>query len=108
MEVEYSSNFTRDLRRIRNAALRRRIDRRIAELEAASMLSEVSGVEKLKSHGGRYYRIKVGDYRLGMALEGDTVVLGQIHAPPRRLPPLPVIPRPNKPTRGHQHGCENA
>ena len=75
MEVEYSSSFTRDLRRMRNAALLRRIDRRIAELEAAAMLSDVSGVERLKSQGGRYYRIKVGDYRLGIALEGDTVVL---------------------------------
>ncbi|GIK72728.1 MAG: hypothetical protein BroJett021_17160 [Chloroflexota bacterium] len=23
----------------------------------------------------RYYRIRVGDYRLGLALEGDTVIL---------------------------------
>ena len=75
MEVEYSSNFTRDLRRIRSAALLRRIDRRIAELETASMLSEVSSVEGLESQGGRYYRIKVGAYRLGIALDGDTVVL---------------------------------
>ena len=55
--------------------MRRRIDRRIAELEAASMLAEVSSVEGLKSQGGRYYRIKVGAYRLGIAIEGDTVVL---------------------------------
>ena len=75
MGVDYSSNFSCDLRRIRRAALRHRIDRRIAELEAAWMLAEVSGVERLESQGGRYYRIKVGDYRLGMALEGDTVVL---------------------------------
>ena len=75
MEVEYSSSFTRDLRRIRSAELRRRIDRRIVELEAASMLSEVSGADRLKSQGGRYYRIKVGDYRLGIALDGDTGVL---------------------------------
>ena len=75
MEVEYSSNVTRDLRRIRSAELRRRIDRRIAELEAASKLSDISGIKRLESQGGRYYRIGVGDYRLGMALEGDTVVL---------------------------------
>ena len=39
------------------------------------MLSEVSTVEGLKSQGGRSYRIKVGAYRLGIALDGDTVVL---------------------------------
>ena len=75
MEVEYGSGFTRDLRRVRNPVLRRQIDLRIVELEAASMLSEVSGVRRVRSRSGRYYRIRVGDHRLGFALESGTAVL---------------------------------
>ena len=75
MEVEYGSSFARDLRRVRSPALRRQIYRRISELEAASMLSDVSAVSKVRSRSGRYYRIRVGDHRLGFALEGSTAVL---------------------------------
>ena len=77
MEVEYAGGFTRDLRRVRSPALRRQIDRRIGELEAASVLSEVSGVRRVGARSGRYYRIRVGNHRLGFALVDSTVVLAR-------------------------------
>lgn len=74
MELEYEVGFRRDLRRLRNAALRVRVERTIADLEAASAITAISGVESIRGHSG-YYRIRIGDYRLGMAVEGEALVL---------------------------------
>ena len=74
MEIEYTPTFERDLRRARNAQLRARIERLIGTLRAASSLATVSGVRRLTGPGSNY-RIRIGDYRLGIALDGDTVIL---------------------------------
>ena len=74
MELEYEVRLRRDLRRLRDAAMRARVERTIADLEAASAITAISGVESIRGHSGRY-RIRIGDYRLGIAVEGETVVL---------------------------------
>ena len=75
MEVEYSSRFLRDVRRVSNATLRRRLTQTIGELESASNIADVLGVARLHSGGGRHYRIRIGTYRLGLTLENNVVVL---------------------------------
>ena len=75
MKLDSSPGFNRDLRRVRNAALRRRIQRRITELEMASTLSDVSGIHRVSSGSGIHYRIRIGNYRLGITIEDDVVVL---------------------------------
>ena len=58
----------RDLKRIRDATLRQRVSQTIEALEAAARISDVPGVLKESSHArGHYYRIRIGDYRLGIA-----------------------------------------
>ncbi len=74
MEIEYRASFARDLRRVRNAEMRRRVLRFIEELEKASTLTEISSVRRLAGEG-RYYRARIGDYRLGIAVEDDVVIL---------------------------------
>ena len=74
MEIEYRSSFARDLRRVRNAEMRRRVLRLIEELEEASALTEISSIRRIAGDG-RYYRARIGDYRLGIAVEGELVIL---------------------------------
>ena len=74
MEIEYSTSFARDLRRVRNAEMRRRVLRFIEELETASTLTEINSVRRLAGEGG-YYRARIGDYRLGISVEDNVVVL---------------------------------
>ena len=50
------------------------MERTIAELKAASNITEVSGVQ-LMTGWENHYRIRIGDYRLGLRLEGNTAVL---------------------------------
>jgi mRNA interferase RelE/StbE len=45
----------------------------IQSVEQAQSLQEISDLKKLR-YGDRYYRIRIGDYRLGLALDHDTLV----------------------------------
>ena len=75
MEIEYNAGFTHDLRRIRNQDLLRRVATAIADLESASSITAVSGAVRMASTSGTYYRLRIGDYRLGFAIEDDKVIL---------------------------------
>ena len=74
MKVDPNRGFTRDLRKIRSSELRQRVLRKIEELEAASAITEVRGAIKMTGEGP-YYRIRVGEYRLGLAVEEDVATL---------------------------------
>ncbi len=74
MEIRYHPRFDRDNRLIRIRDLSSRLERTIAELKAASNFREVSGVQSITGWEN-HYRIRIGDYRLGLRLEGNTAVL---------------------------------
>ena len=74
MKVEPNRGFTRDLRKIRSSELRQRVLRKIEELEDASAITDVRGVIKMTGEGS-YYRIRIGEYRLGIAVDGDEATL---------------------------------
>ena len=75
MELEYRASFNRDLKRLRDAALHRRVSQTIEALEAASTISDVPGIRRIRPLSGNHYRIRIGSYRLGIALEGDVAIL---------------------------------
>ncbi len=74
MEVEFTSSFTRDLKRLRNAELRGRVERVIEELERAPEVAAVAGAARLKGPG-QFYRVRVGDYRIALSVEGGAAVV---------------------------------
>ena len=75
MKLETRRGYMRDLRRIRDHTLLDRIERKIAELEAADAITEVSSVKRLVSASGNDYHIRIGDYRLCVTVEGDLAIL---------------------------------
>lgn len=74
MIVEPSRQFSRDVRRLGPGQIRHRLDRTIQELIDSADISAVSGVRRLRAEG-QHYRIRVGDYRLGITMDGETAVL---------------------------------
>jgi mRNA interferase RelE/StbE len=61
------------LKKVREKGLRERVREIIEQVEQIESLRGMTNIKKLQ--GGRdYYRIRVGDYRMGLTLEGDTVV----------------------------------
>ena len=72
MTVEFKGSFLKDLRKIKDAAVRSRVAAVIVAVEAAESLQEIAAGKKLQG-GDNYYRIRVGDFRLGLSVEDDGV-----------------------------------
>ncbi len=73
MKVGFKRSFVKDLRRVRDRGLEARVKTAIELVEEAQNLQEIQDIKKLRS-GDRYYRIRIADYRVGLVLEGDTVI----------------------------------
>lgn len=74
MEVEFKNSFYRDLKGIKNQALKQRIKKAIEEVEQASTLQDVANLGKIKGKKSSYYRIRIEDYRIGLRLRDKTVI----------------------------------
>lgn len=62
----------RDLRKIRDKTSRRRLREAIERVEAVETLHEVPNLERMSGASG-LYRIRVGDYRIGLAVADQEV-----------------------------------
>ena len=72
MKVIFRKSFVRDLNRIEDQAVLARIAEAVEQVEAAANLQEVSNLKKM-SGTEDCYRIRIGDYRVGVAVEGNLV-----------------------------------
>jgi mRNA interferase RelE/StbE len=70
--VRFNESFVRDLRHIKDKGLLTRVRELIELVEQAPHLGQVANLKKLRG-GGNYYRIRVGDYRIGLSVEGDAI-----------------------------------
>ncbi len=73
MNIEFRKSFARDLkRRKREKELLSQVQEAIQEVDNADSPTEITNLRKLKA-AGNCYRIRIGDYRIGLSVEGDTV-----------------------------------
>ena len=72
MKTEFKSSFARDLRKIRDKETLEKIQRLISLVEQVESLESVPGVKRLQSEAP-YYRIRLGDYRVGISIIGTTI-----------------------------------
>ena len=72
MNVEFKDGFLKDLRGVKDKALLRRVRELIETVERAQGLDEIGNVKRLKGSGS-YYRVRIGDYRVGLYVENDAV-----------------------------------
>ena len=72
MTVGFRASFEKDLNAITDARLLGRIEKTIATLEAATSLAGLSQLKRLQGHP-TFYRIRIGDYRLGLHVEGGLI-----------------------------------
>ena len=73
MKTQFKKSFLKDIKALRDPAIKKRIGRAIAQAEDAAALSQVENLKKLKG-GASYYRIRVGDYRLGLIFREDRLI----------------------------------
>ncbi len=67
MNLLFDSSFDKSVRKLKNPALQRKIWDTILTLEQAATLSDIPNVKKMEGFK-TFYRVRVGDYRLGFEL----------------------------------------
>lgn len=77
MKVEFHENFDKDLAKSRDPILAKQIRKLIMRLETSTLISEIPNIKKL-SGGTSFYRIRIGDYRVGCIVHGSTVLLVRV------------------------------
>ena len=77
MEVEFLEKFSRDLDNLNNVSTKIAIRKIITAIETTETLREIPNIKKLKGFRSAY-RIRIGDYRLGIFAEGNIVQFARI------------------------------
>ncbi|TAN68027.1 MAG: type II toxin-antitoxin system RelE/ParE family toxin [Methylobacter sp.] len=74
MKVEYSKKFLKQLTAV-PCEIRSKIESFVfEELVLTSSIYEMGKVEKMKGYDG-FYKVRFGNYRLGLALENEVIVV---------------------------------
>ncbi|MFA5819930.1 MAG: type II toxin-antitoxin system RelE/ParE family toxin [Bacteroidales bacterium] len=64
MIIEFDKSFEKSLEKTKNKSLFLRIEQIIIDFENAKSLTDIQNVIKLSGHK-HYYRVRIGEYRLG-------------------------------------------
>ncbi len=73
MILEFKKSFARDLKkRKQDKPLLEKVQQVINEVDEAENINAIRNLKKLKAEGN-YFRIRLGDYRLGLIIKNDTV-----------------------------------
>jgi mRNA interferase RelE/StbE len=68
----FRESFDKDLAAVTDAALLRRIKKVIEQVEAARTFLEIPNLKRLDARG-KYFRIRLGKYRVGFVFEQSAV-----------------------------------
>jgi mRNA interferase RelE/StbE len=75
MEIFYGKTFSKDLDNLRNQPqVRKNLLDLIKKIKAMKSLREVKDIKKIEGYED-YFRIKIGNYRLGFKLNQDRIEL---------------------------------
>jgi len=77
MNVEFLETFSKDVDDISRTSIKKRIYDLIMKAEAADGLLDIPNTKKLKGHKSAY-RIRIGDYRIGVFADKDTVTFARV------------------------------
>lgn len=73
MEVQYREAFLKDLKQLKSSTSYQQIyELAFTTLEAMNTLEEIPNIKAMRGYNGRY-RIRIGDYRMGIEVNGDVI-----------------------------------
>ena len=72
MKTGFKKSFLKDIKILHSKKLKERIKSTIRDVEKAETLQSIGSLKKLKG-SEKYYRIRIGDYRIGIIVEGQMV-----------------------------------
>jgi mRNA interferase RelE/StbE len=78
MKYEFERMFEKDFSKLKNKKLAEAILEIIDNVSEANNIREIKTLKKLKNHSNAY-RIRSGNYCIGVFLENDTIVFAAFH-----------------------------
>jgi mRNA interferase RelE/StbE len=72
MKTEFKASFLKAIKKINDNQLRVDITNAILNAESAENIKQISNIKKLKGYK-QYYRIRIGNYRIGIKIEAETI-----------------------------------
>jgi mRNA interferase RelE/StbE len=74
VKVEFKKSFARDLKKkSKDRRLLAKVEQIIGQVDEAEDIHQIPNLKKLKADGN-FYRIRSGDYRLGLIIEDDRTI----------------------------------
>ena len=78
MDLKFENSFKRDLKKIKDKNVLEEVKKMIKNLEELNEVRNFKGnLKKLRS-GKNFWRIRIGDYRIGLEIEGNTLIFVRI------------------------------
>lgn len=77
MRLVFTKASMKDTRNIKDPRTQQKVEQAIAELKSADSLKDLSSIKKLKGHPFAY-RKRVGDYRIGLLLRENELIISRI------------------------------
>ena len=79
MKALFEKSFGRDLKKVKDKRLLAQVQEIIEQVKSASSMGEISNLKKLQGYE-TYYRIRVGNYRIGIeVMEGRVIFVCLLH-----------------------------
>ena len=72
MNLKFKKSFEKDIEKIKDKKVKAAVEKLIDEVEKADNLYSIKGIKKLQGFSN-YYRVRIGNYRLGMEVKGNNV-----------------------------------
>lgn len=73
MNVEFDESFFKSIEKIKDKNVAKKIESLILSIRTANKIQDISNLKKLEGYK-QYYRIRIGDYRLGIRLIDNQTV----------------------------------
>ena len=73
MKIAFEASFERDLKRVRQKQLLQQVRQVIESIKSTQDLSALPGMKKMQGYD-TFYRIRLGDYRIGIEVVADQVI----------------------------------
>ncbi|ANV86740.1 MULTISPECIES: type II toxin-antitoxin system RelE family toxin [Cyanophyceae] len=73
MEILFESRFQKDLKKIKDKKIRQKAKEVILQCKQAGQLNEINNLKKMQGYQ-TFYRIRLGDYRIGIELSENTLI----------------------------------
>ena len=77
MEVEFTKTFSKQIDTLHNESSKSRLSQVVQNVILANTLQDIVNLKKMKGHQNAY-RIKIGDYRMGLFFEEGLIIFAYL------------------------------